>query len=163
MIVSGALGSETYLLLTNEVLDVAAACDLVTLDETGASTLFVGTTRDHFDGRRVLRLEYEAYDAMAVKELRGVCDAARARWRLCRVAVFHRLGVVPVRHASVVVAVSSAHRAESMDATRFIIDALKARVPIWKREVYDDETGAWKANAEAAARAGGDSSASGAL
>ena len=75
----------------------------------------------------------------------------RQRWQLKRVAVAHRTGVVPVGQASVIIAVSSAHRAAALEATRFAIDDLKATVPIWKKEVYDDSA-SWKANEEAHTR-----------
>ncbi len=86
---------------------------------------------------------------MARKELFAICDLARSKWTLSRIAVFHRLGEVPVREASVVIAVSSSHRRESIEALHFLIDTLKARVPIWKKEWYEDDSGLWKANAEA--------------
>jgi molybdopterin synthase catalytic subunit len=140
---------DTLLQLTHAPLDVAACLDFVTLPSTGASTLFVGTTRDNFGGRAVVRLEYEAYAPMALRELAALCAGARTRWALPRVAILHRLGAVPVREASVVIAVSSAHRHDALVALQYLIDTLKARVPIWKKEWYADDTGAWKANAEA--------------
>ena len=144
--------TDTTVHLTTSVLDVTACADLVTVDATGATALFVGTTRDNFAGKAVTRLEYEAYEPMALKEMAAIADAARTKWTLARIAIVHRLGVVPVREASVVIAVSSAHRREALEALQFLIDTLKARVPIWKKEWYADETGAWKENAEAKAR-----------
>ena len=148
--VSGPPGRETYCKLTYGVLDATALCALVTVAETGASSLFVGTTRDNFEGKVVVRLEYECYAAMALKEMKRLCEAVRESVPgLARIAVFHRLGVVPVREASVVIAVSSPHRKASLAALGELIDTLKARVPIWKQEVYADESSGWKANAEA--------------
>lgn len=140
---------DTLLQLTHASLDVPACTDFVTLPTTGATSLFIGTTRDNFGGKCVTRLEYEAYAPMALREMAAVCSSARARWSLPRIAILHRLGVVPVREASVVIAVSSAHRHDSLVAVQYLIDTLKARVPIWKKEWYADDTGAWKANAEA--------------
>jgi molybdopterin synthase catalytic subunit len=102
----------------------------------GAIVVFIGTTRAHNVGRRVLRLEYEAYARMAVREMTALARVARRRWRLRRVALAHRTGVVPVGQASVGVAVSAGHRAEAFAACRWLIDRLKATVPIWKREHF---------------------------
>lgn len=141
--------ADTLLELTYAPLDVAACTDFVTLPTTGATSLFIGTTRDNFGGKCVTRLEYEGYAPMALREMGAVCASARARWALPRIAILHRLGVVPVRDASVVIAVSSAHRHDALVAVQYLIDTLKARVPVWKKEWYADDTGAWKANAEA--------------
>ncbi|CAN8064874.1 unnamed protein product [Agarophyton chilense] len=134
--------------LTEELLSVESAMNAVSSDSAGAVSLFVGTTRDNFDGKTVLRLEYEAYRPMAVKEMNALCDAARSQWpQITSVAVMHRLGVVPVREASVIIAVSSPHRKDAIEACHSLIDELKARVPIWKKEVYEDGS-EWKANKE---------------
>lgn len=102
----------------------------------GASVLFLGTTRNENAGRRVTRLEYEAFASMAVGEMRRLARRARRRWPLCRVAMAHRIGVVPVGDASVGIAVSAAHRAEAFEACHWLIDRLKEIVPIWKKEHY---------------------------
>ena len=104
--------------------------------KAGAVVVFLGTTRAHNEGRRVVRLEYEAFAGMAVREMRALVAQARRRWRLCRVAMVHRTGVVPVGQVSVGVAVSSGHRAEAFAAGRWLIDRLKRTVPIWKREHF---------------------------
>jgi molybdopterin synthase catalytic subunit len=102
----------------------------------GGTTLFVGTTRNENEGRVVERLEYEAYEAMAVEEMRRIGDEIARRWQVVAVAMVHRVGVVPVGQASVAVAVSAAHRDEAFAACRYGIDTLKATVPIWKKEYY---------------------------
>ena len=104
--------------------------------KAGATVVFVGTTRVHNAGRRVLRLEYEAFAGMAEREMKALVRQARRRWRICRVAMAHRTGVVPVGQVSVGVAVSSGHRAEAFAACRWLIDRLKTTVPIWKREHF---------------------------
>jgi molybdopterin synthase catalytic subunit len=102
----------------------------------GATVTFLGTTRNENAGRHVIRLEYEAYARMAVAEMRRLgADAAR-RWPLRRVAIVHRIGVVPVGEASVAIAVSAGHRAEAFAACHWLIDRLKELVPIWKREHF---------------------------
>jgi molybdopterin synthase catalytic subunit len=116
--------------------------DLTRLDRAvrdagaGAVVTFVGTTRNESSGRRVRRLEYEAFAAMATKEMRRLAGEARRRWGLRKVAMAHRIGVVPVREASVAIAVSAGHRAEAFAACRWLIDRLKEIVPIWKKEHY---------------------------
>jgi len=104
--------------------------------KAGAIVVFLGTTRMRNEGRRVVRLEYEAFAGMAERELAALAVQARRRWRLCRVAMVHRTGVVPVGQVSVGVAVSSGHRAEAFAACRWLIDRLKRTVPIWKREHF---------------------------
>jgi len=104
--------------------------------KAGAVVVFLGTTRVHNEGRRVLRLEYEAFAGMAEREMAALVARARRRWRICRVAMAHRTGVVAVGQVSVGVAVSSGHRAEAFAACRWLIDRLKTTVPIWKREHF---------------------------
>lgn len=106
-------------------------------DGDGAVTLFVGTVRDENGGERVRFLEYEAYDGMAQAEMTRIADQAVAKFGVSRVALAHRTGRLEIGEASVVVAVAAAHRAASMDACRFVIDALKRTVPIWKRESFE--------------------------
>jgi molybdopterin synthase catalytic subunit len=94
--------------------------------------------------------QYEAYQPMAEREMEGICAKIRERWAVRHIAMAHRTGVVPIGEASVEIAVSSAHRREALEAVQFAIDELKTRVPIWKKEVYEGETAAWKQNKEAA-------------
>jgi len=135
--------------LTHEVLSVEECTNLVSDDGAGAISLFVGTTRDNFEGKVVLKLEYEAYEDMAMKELAKLCADTRSKFPVTHIAMHHRLGVVPVREASVIIAVSSPHRTEAIEACHYAIDTLKATVPIWKKELYDEGDAAWKANKEA--------------
>jgi molybdopterin synthase catalytic subunit len=102
----------------------------------GASVLFLGTTRNVNVGRRVVKLEYEAYGRMAVREMRALAAEARTRWPLRKVAMVHRIGVVPVGEASVGIAVSGGHRTETFEACHWLIDRLKEIVPIWKKEHF---------------------------
>ncbi|XP_028384674.1 molybdopterin synthase catalytic subunit [Phyllostomus discolor] len=133
---------------TTEKLSVDEASQLVASPCCGAISLFVGTTRNNFEGRKVISLEYEAYIPMAENEVRRICRDLRQRWPVRHVAVLHRLGLVPVSEASVVIAVSSAHRAASLEAVSYAINALKARVPIWKKEMYEESSSSWKRNKE---------------
>ena len=100
----------------------------------GAVVTFLGTTRNENAGRRVVRLEYEAFNRMAEREMKALAATATRRWALRKVAMVHRVGVVPVGEASVAIAVSAGHRAEAFAACHWLIDRLKEIVPIWKRE-----------------------------
>lgn len=109
-------------LLTYNKLSTEDAQVAVGMSHAGGISLFVGTTRDNFDGRRVTWLEYEAYEEMAVKQMKRLCDHARDKWHLLvKLCVMHRLGRVPVGEASVIIAVSSAHRREAIGAYKTLL------------------------------------------
>jgi molybdopterin synthase catalytic subunit len=129
--------------LGTQPLDIGAAAAFLQVPEAGGVALFVGTTRRWTGERETARLEYECYEPMARKEMEALAGEAGRRWPVQRVVLLHRLGVVPLAEASVVVGVSTPHRADAFEACRFLIDRLKQRVPIWKREVYADGTTAW--------------------
>ncbi|KAJ1999471.1 Molybdopterin synthase catalytic subunit [Coemansia thaxteri] len=97
-------------------------------------------------GMRVVRLEYEAYDAMARKEWYKIVAEARSMYHLLGTVMHHRVGKVAVGQTSVIIAAASAHRADAIDAVHFLIDSLKARLPIWKKELLDDGSDTWKQN-----------------
>ena len=123
--------------VTDRTIDSAALLAEVGDAAAGGTTLFVGTTRNENEGRPVERLEYEAYEAMALDEMRRIGDDIAQRWHVVAVAMVHRVGIVPIGQASVAVAVSAAHREEAFAACRYGIDTLKATVPIWKKEYYE--------------------------
>jgi molybdopterin synthase catalytic subunit len=123
--------------IVSHPIDAASVTAAVTHPKAGAIVTFVGTTRDHNDGRRVTRLEYEAYPEMAVAEMKKIGVTLRERWPIERVAIVHRIGVVPIGEASVVIAVSSGHRVAAFEACHFAIDRLKEVVPIWKKEHFE--------------------------
>src|SRR5947207_11386477 len=102
----------------------------------GAVVTFLGTTRNENAGRRVIRLEYEAFTRMAEREMRTLAAEAKGRWPIRKVAMVHRTGIVPVGQASVGIAVSAGHRGEAFEACHWLIDRLKEIVPIWKREHF---------------------------
>ncbi|KAL5974217.1 Molybdopterin synthase catalytic subunit [Asimina triloba] len=133
-------------------IDLNKYTDYVRAPHLGAIATFAGTTRDSFEGKRVVELRYEAYVPMAIRRLRSICSAARSSWKIESIAVAHRLGPVPVGETSVFVAVSAVHRSDAMEACRYLIDELKASVPIWKKEVYENGE-VWKENAEFLERA----------
>jgi molybdopterin synthase catalytic subunit len=129
-------------------IDVGAVRRSVDDPRMGAVLVFEGVARDTFGGVPVLRLEYEAYPEMALAAMQAIVDEIGERFPAARAAIVHRVGVVPVTEASVVIVVATPHRAECYDASRFAIEALKSRVPIWKKEITADG-GTWKANAPA--------------
>jgi molybdopterin synthase catalytic subunit len=118
-------------------IDVAALEREVADPAAGAIVSFTGTTRQDNAGRKVLRLEYEAYEPMALSEMRKLASEAIAKWKIVRIAIAHRIGVVEIGETSVAIAVSAAHRGEAFEACRFAIDRLKEVVPIWKKEHFE--------------------------
>jgi molybdopterin synthase catalytic subunit len=122
--------------LVRTAIDVGALTPTAPAD--GALCLFLGVVRNENAGRPVLHLEYEAYDEMALGMMEDIAARAAARWPVGEVRVVHRLGRLEIGEASVAVAVASPHRGEAFEACRFVIDTLKATVPIWKKEFYAD-------------------------
>jgi molybdopterin synthase catalytic subunit len=122
--------------ISQQPIDPSTLLDAVADPAAGGTCLFVGTTRDHNEGRVVHRLEYEAYTEMATSEMARIGAEIGRRWSVRAVAMVHRTGMVPIGEASVAIAVSADHRDEAFAACRFGIDELKATVPIWKREVF---------------------------
>jgi MoaE-MoaD fusion protein len=120
-----------------EAIDLAALERTVAHPSAGAIVSFAGTTRRDNAGRNVLRLEYEAYEPMALSEMRKLALEAGERWEIVRIAIQHRVGVVEIGEISVAIAVAAAHRAEAFEACRFAIDRLKEIVPIWKKEYFE--------------------------
>ena len=129
--------------LTEEIIDLPRLIAAVSGIDCGAVTLFVGTVRNENEGRSVTGIEYNAYREMAERELGRIVDESGHRFDGVRVALLHRLGYLMVGEASVAIAVAHPHRAKALDASRYIIEALKKRVPIWKREHYEDGTREW--------------------
>ena len=129
--------------IVEQAIDADAVTRAVADPAAGATVTFIGTTRDHHEGRVVTQLEYEAFPEMALSELRKIGAAAGARWPVTAIAIVHRIGVVPIGEASVVIAVSAAHRDAAFEACRFAIDRLKELVPIWKKENWADGRTEW--------------------
>lgn len=140
--------------LTREAIDPARVLGMVQLTSHGATALFLGTVRNHADGRAVEGLEYTAYDSMAAEELERVLADAEDMYPGTVLAAEHRVGMLGLGDISVAVAAGSAHRAEAFDAARWALDELKRRVPIWKREQYADGVREWVSPADAASLTG---------
>ena len=118
-------------------IDTARLVEEVARPDSGATVLFLGTVRDHSEGKAgVTHLEYEVYREQVEPKITEIVVEAARRWPVLDVAVEHRSGRVEVGEASVAVAVSSAHRADAFEAARYVIDELKQRAPIWKKEFW---------------------------
>ena len=130
-------GPDERFRVTADLLRADAIAGLVADATCGAVTTFVGLVRDHNAGRRVLWLEYEAYEPLAVKSFRQIEAEARERWPSAGLAIHHRTGRVAIGEASVVVAAASAHRADAFAASRYAIERLKQIAPIWKHEHFE--------------------------
>lgn len=132
-----------YVDVQEELLNLQKASDFVNHPEAGAVNVFVGTTRNHHDGKRVIELYYDCYREMAIKELRNIAEEMIDKHELKRVWIVHRTGLVPIGEASIILAVSSTHRKNAFDATTKAMDLIKQEVPIWKKEHFEDEN-VWK-------------------
>ncbi len=128
--------------LTEEPLDLPVLIASVESPERGGIACFLGLVRNHHGGREVLRLEYSAYAPMVEAECARIVAEAQARWQVA-IALRHRIGRLEIGDAAVAVAAASPHRDEAFVACRHVIEELKRRVPIWKREVYADGTVEW--------------------
>ena len=110
---------------------------------SGAEVIFVGKIRNHSEGRQVLYLVYEAYEAMAERMIESLIEKAQSRWAVDRIFIQHRLGLIELGETAVLIEVHSAHRDEAYQASRFLIEEIKHQVPIWKKEFFEDGTGVW--------------------
>jgi molybdopterin synthase catalytic subunit len=128
--------------LTHDPLDLGELLAAVQSAERGGIASFVGTVRNHHEGRKVLRLDYSAYAPMVEAECARIVAEAESRWHVA-VALRHRIGSLQIGDAAVAVVAASAHRDEAFVACRHVIEELKRRVPIWKREVFADGTVEW--------------------
>lgn len=126
-------------------LSLPVVASFVTEIRAGGIDIFLGTTRAEksTDGRDLVSLDYEAYEQMAIDRLQVLAKQARQRWPIIKLAIHHRVGPVPVGEPSVIIAVSTPHRADAFEACRFLIDQLKVDVPIWKKEIWADGSGTW--------------------
>lgn len=132
-----------YTAIVDDPIDTNALLERVSSHAHGAVLLFIGTVRDVNDGRPVTGIEYSAYRSMAEQELAAIASEAAAAFAGADIAVEHRVGTLQLGEASVAIAVAHAHRAPAYDASRYVIEQLKQRVPIWKLEHYVDGTREW--------------------
>lgn len=129
--------------LTDLPIEPSLLLAAVASDDAGANLLFVGTTRQFTSDKQTTRLEYQAYSQMAEKQMQRLAAEAAEQWPIIRCALVHRIGRVEIGQPSVAVAVSAVHRDAAFQAGRWLIDQLKAVVPIWKQENWADGTSEW--------------------
>ena len=126
------------ILLTEDALTTDAVQLWTEEEGSGGTCIFVGTVRNITSDKTVIRLEFEAFEPMAVKEMRKIAEQACAKWPVQRIAIHHRLGSLAIGEIPVIIAVACAHRASAFEACRYCIDTLKETVPIWKKEIFED-------------------------
>ena len=126
------------ILLTKDDLSMDPCYAFVADPSAGGISIFVGAVRDLTKGKEVIRLEFEAYEAMAKKEMRKIAQIAIDKFKVKHIAIHHRSGILQIGEIPVIIAVSSAHRKEAFLACEFCIDELKRTVPIWKKEIFKD-------------------------
>jgi len=144
-----------YCALTSKELNTNAIIDSVKSSEAGGNAVFIGTTRNTFQEKEVTLLEYQAYTKLAITTMKSIAQQALNKnkdhpsKRIIRVAIEHRLGIVPVREPSIVIAVSAPHRRQAFEICEWILEEVKLKAQIWKREHYEgepEENAQWKAN-----------------
>lgn len=128
--------------ITPDPIDLSVVSQVATPMD-GAVVTFLGVVRGATEGRAVTGLDYEAYDEMAVKEMKRIAEEAVAKWAVSKIAIIHRTGSLEVGDVSVAIVVSAPHRGEAFDACEFLIDTLKVSVPIWKKELFEDGSSSW--------------------
>ena len=135
--VSGG-SSSAHCAIVRERIDTDGVVQQIKRPQDGAAVVFEGVVRNHSRGRRTLYLDYEAYEDMALKQMEALCEQALAQFSVSNVALHHRLGRLEIGETSVLIVITSAHRAAAFDACRWLIDTLKRTVPIWKKEHFED-------------------------
>jgi molybdopterin synthase catalytic subunit len=126
------------IILQSDPINVDELMSDCSTDSDGAIVTFTGRARDNSKGKKVTHLEYEIYESMAQRELEIIAEDALNKWQFSNCIVVHRYGRICIGEASIFIAVSSPHRDEAFQAVRYIIDTVKMRVPIWKKEFYQD-------------------------
>lgn len=129
--------------ITRAPLDATRLLERVSGPSNGAVVLFLGVVRDQADGRPVAGMRYEAYEPMARSELTRIAEDAERRFSVSSVAAAHRLGELDLEEASLVIAVSSPHRPAAYEASRWVLEEIKLRLPVWKHEHYTDGSSTW--------------------
>jgi len=124
--------------LTDQLLSSKVCEQFIQDDKAGGHVIFIGTVRNHTSNRNVLHLEFEAYAPMAKKEMEKIATSALSKYDVLHVAIHHRTGKLEIGEIPVIIGVSSAHRKAAFEACEYCIDTLKERVPIWKKEYFEN-------------------------
>jgi len=128
----------TQIKITATPLNPADCIEWVMSPQAGGIDVFIGTVRDATKGKTVIKLEFECYEAMAIKEMEKIATQAFDKWPIQKILLHHRTGTLQIGEIPVIIAVAAAHRAAAFEACRYIIDTLKQTVPIWKKEFFED-------------------------
>lgn len=126
--------------ITDNPINIGECIEKVVRPEAGAVNTFIGTVREFTEGKRTLYLEYQAYIPMAEKKLQQIGAEIREKWKNADTAIVHRIGHLEISDVAVVIAVSTPHRADAFEASRYAIERIKEIVPIWKKENWEDGT-----------------------
>ena len=126
-----------------QILDTPLSLDTCTSfiedEAAGGHVVFIGTVRNHTKGKKVIKLDFESYKPMAIKEMQKICDKIEEKWpEIMKVSMHHRVGSLDIGEVPVIIAVSAAHRVKAFEACQYAIDTLKETVPIWKKEFFED-------------------------
>jgi molybdopterin synthase catalytic subunit len=124
--------------LLSQPLDISSCIEKATDPTCGGMNVFIGTIRTKTQNRKVIRLEYESYIPMAIKEMHKIADDILQKWDVKNIVIHHRTGILKTGDTAVVIVVSAPHREAAFEACRYAIDTLKQTVPIWKKEVFED-------------------------
>ncbi|MFY0672964.1 MAG: molybdenum cofactor biosynthesis protein MoaE [Bacteroidia bacterium] len=124
--------------VTDKTLDPRWAEDYIAENSAGGTVVFIGTVRNQTQGKKVIKLAFESFEPMAIKEMRKIAEKAHNRWKALKIAIHHRVGELNVGEVPVVIAVSTPHRKAAFEACEYCINTLKETVPIWKKEFFED-------------------------
>lgn len=138
------MDSNICIVISDSQLNLQEAMDFVHSPECGAIATFIGRVRNHFEGKRVHATHYEGYVEMVGREMQRIVNECQNKWKIGKIAAFHRLGTLSVGEITVVLAVSAPHREEAFAACRYLIEQIKLRLPVWKKELYEDGEERWQ-------------------
>ena len=128
----------SHIILTQDIIDIPKVTADLRSDTDGGIVTFIGNVRNHTDSKKVIRLEFEAYEPMAIKELKKIQAYTVDTWPINRMTIIHRLGILYPSETAVFIGVSAPHRKAAFEACMYAIDTLKMTVPIWKKEIFED-------------------------
>lgn len=137
------MGKSIHVSVSTDFLNIQDAYDFVIDPTNGAVDMFIGAVRNHHQGQSVSGITYDVHEALAEKTFMEICEEAQGRWGDTKIYMSHYKGQLDIGGISVLIAVGSAHRAESFDTCRYVIEALKKRSPIWKQEHYENGPSEW--------------------
>ena len=124
--------------ILDKKLDPLHCAQLAENERAGGKVQFIGTVRNHTKGKRVLKLEFEAFESMAISEMKKIAEAVVEKWKADAVVIHHRVGSLDIKEIAVIITIATPHRKAAFEACEYAIDTLKQTVPIWKKEFFED-------------------------